>query len=189
LDVPFVPPLSLVNNLTLRLFNTAYYHRQQGKRRRSVQHYESFFYPLDGILRWNRLYGPRGMYQYQCTVPEAGGRDAVAALLEAIARSGLGSFLAVLKVFGSVRSPGLLSFPSPGMTLALDFPNRGDRLEKLFRELDTIVQGAGGRLYPAKDGRMPGKVFRSGYPRWKDLTPFIDPRSSSSFWRRVTADA
>jgi hypothetical protein len=72
------------------------------------------------------------------------------------------------------------------MTLALDFPNRGERLEKLFRELDAVVQSAAGRLYPAKDGRMPAAVFRSGYPRWTELAPFIDPRHSSSFWRRVT---
>jgi hypothetical protein len=189
LSMPLTPPISLVNNVSLRLFNTFYYHRQWGKRRRSLQHYESFFYPLDGILHWNRLYGPRGFYQYQCVVPEAGGRDAVAALIEAISRSGQGSFLAVLKVFGTLSSPGLLSFPRAGMTLALDFPNRGERLEKLFRELDTIVQGVGGRLYPAKDGRMPGAVFRGGYPRWTELIPFIDPRSSSSFWRRVTEDA
>jgi FAD/FMN-containing dehydrogenase len=189
LNVPFTPPFSLVNNVTLRVFNTLYYHRQLRKRSRGIQHYESFFYPLDGILRWNRLYGPRGLYQYQCMVPQAGGRDAVAALLDTIARSGQGSFLAVLKVFGSVRSPGLLSFPGEGITLALDFPNRGERLEELFLQLDAIVRGAGGRLYPAKDGRMPGAMFRSGYPRWSEFARFIDPRSSSSFWRRVTEGA
>jgi FAD/FMN-containing dehydrogenase len=189
LTMPLTPPISLVNNLSLRIFNTLYYHRQWGKRSRTLQHYESFFYPLDGILHWNRLYGPHGFYQYQCVVPEVGGRDAIAALLEAIARSGLGSFLAVLKMFGNLGSPGMLSFPRPGITLALDFPNRGERLEKLFRELDVIVQNAGGRLYPAKDGRMPGAVFRSGYPNWLEFAQFIDPRNSSSFWRRVTEGA
>ena len=105
------------------------------------------------------------------------------------ARSGLGSFLAVLKMFGSVASPGLLSFPQEGVTLALDFPNRGQRLEKLFVELDAIVSEAHGRLYPAKDGRMPGKLFRSGYPRWSEFARYIDPRCSSTFWRRVMSDA
>jgi hypothetical protein len=113
----------------------------------------------------------------------------VSALLNTIARSGQGSFLAVLKVFGGRDSPGLLSFPREGTTLALDFPNSGERLEKLFRELDAIVQGAGGRLYPAKDGRMPGTLFRSGYPRWREFARFIDPRISSSFWRRVMENA
>lgn len=188
ISVPFAPPISLVNGASLRLFNTAYYHRQRGARRRSVEHFESFFYPLDGILHWNRLYGPRGLYQYQCVVPGTGA-DAVAALLEAIATSGLGSFLAVLKVFGRLESPGMLSFPREGATLALDFPNRGARLERLFGELDIIVRDAGGRIYPAKDGRMPGHLFRSGYPRWREFSRFIDPHCSSSFWRRVTEDA
>jgi FAD/FMN-containing dehydrogenase len=189
LTVPLAPPFSLINNMTLHVFNTLYYHRQLGKRTRNVQHYESFFYPLDGIRRWNRLYGPHGLHQYQCVVPREGGRDAIAALLEAIAASGQGSFLAVLKVFGNRPSLGLLSFPQEGITLALDFPNRGDPLEQLFRRLDSIVIKAGGRLYPAKDGRMPGAMFRSGYPRWSQFAHFIDPRSSSNFWRRVTETA
>jgi hypothetical protein len=91
----------------------------------------------------------------------------------------------VLKVFGALESPGLLSFPRQGITLALDFPNRGQSLERLFGELDAIVADAGGRLYPAKDGRMPGKLFREGFVRWREFTRFIDPRCSSSFWRRV----
>ncbi len=83
----------------------------------------------------------------------------------------------------------MLSFPREGATLALDFPNRGARLERLFGELDIIVRDAGGRIYPAKDGRMPGHLFRSGYPRWREFSRFIDPHCSSSFWRRVTEDA
>jgi len=183
LNVPLSPPFSLVNSTSLRLFNTAYYHWPRATR--SLQSYESFFYPLDGIQNWNRLYGARGLYQYQCVIPCARGRSGTAALLEGIARSGLGSFLAVLKVFGSLPSPGMLSFPCEGITLALDFANRGERLERLFAELDDIVAKTGGRLYPAKDGRMPGPLFRSGYPAWEAFTRFIDPRCSSSFWRRV----
>jgi hypothetical protein len=182
--VPFAPPVSLVNKASLRLFNTMYYNRQRETRRRSVEPFGSFFYPLDGIAHWNRLYGPEGLYQYQCVVTDAP-RDAIAALLEAVARSGQGSFLAVLKLFGGLRSCGMLSFPQQGATLALDFPNRGERLERLFRDLDTIVASARGRIYPAKDGRMPGALFRAGYPRWEEFTRFIDPKCSSSFWRRV----
>lgn len=189
LSIPLTPPFSLVNNASLRAFNSLYYHRQRGESRHSVDYFESFFYPLDGIGHWNRLYGPAGFYQYQCVIPTACGRDATAALLETIARSGLGSFLAVLKSFGSLPSAGLLSFPREGITLALDFPNRGERLERLFRQLDTIVASAGGRLYPAKDGRMPGELFRSGYPEWRSFARFIDPRCSSSFWRRVMESA
>jgi hypothetical protein len=106
-------------------------------------------------------------------------------LLQAIARSGQGSFLAVLKMFGPLSSPGMLSFPREGLTLALDFPNRGERLGRLFRELDAVVRAAGGRLYPAKDGRMPGDLFRSGFPRWQEFARYIDPRCSSTFWQRV----
>ncbi len=185
LTFPFVPPVSLVNPLSLRAFNTLYYHKQLPRLTRGLQHYEPFFYPLDGLLEWNRMYGPRGFYQYQCAIPMAAGQEATAQLLEAIGKSGLGSFLAVLKLFGSPISPGLLSFPLHGITLALDFPNRGERLHRLFDRLDEIVHKAGGRLYPAKDGRMPGKLFRAGYPEWQAFTEWVDPQFSSSFWRRV----
>jgi hypothetical protein len=183
LNVPFVPPFSLVNAASLRIFNTLYYHRPRP--RHSEQRFESFFYPLDSIGNWNRLYGPRGLYQYQCVIPGDTARDRTAALLDAIARSGQGSFLAVLKAFGDLESPGMLSFPRKGITLALDFPNRGQPLERLFSTLDAIVGEAGGRLYPAKDGRMPGKLFREGFLHWREFERFIDPRCSSSFWRRV----
>jgi hypothetical protein len=187
LTVPVPPPFSLVNTASLRLFNTLYYHRPRA--RHSRQPIESFFYPLDGIANWNRLYGPRGFYQYQCVIPGSAGPDGIRSLLERIARSGQGSFLAVLKVFGPLEPPGMLSFPREGITLALDFPNRGAPLERLFGELDAIVADTGGRLYPAKDGRMPGVLFREGFPRWREFTRFIDPRCSSSFWRRVMAEA
>jgi hypothetical protein len=181
--------MSLVNAASVRIFNTAYYRRMPRDRTRSRIDFAPFFYPLDGILHWNRAYGPRGMYQYQCVVPSAAGRDATKALLETIAGSGQGSFLSVLKVFGSITSPGMLSFPREGMTLAIDFTNRGERLERLFASLDAIVSDAGGRLYPAKDGRMPASLFRSSYPRWVEFSKFIDPRCSSAFWRRVTEQA
>jgi FAD/FMN-containing dehydrogenase len=183
LNIPFAPPFSLVNAASLRLFNTLYYHRPRV--RRGERWFESYFYPLDSIGNWNRLYGPRGLYQYQCVIPDAAGSEGTASLLKAISRSGQGSFLAVLKGFGPLESPGMLSFPRTGLTLALDFPNRGQSLERLFGELDAIVRDAGGRLYPAKDGRMPPELFRSGYPRWREFSQYIDPRCSSSFWRRV----
>ncbi|MFL6604082.1 MAG: FAD-dependent oxidoreductase [Steroidobacteraceae bacterium] len=189
LAVPCMPPFSLVNAASLRVFNTAYYYLPVKDRRQARIGYAPFFYPLDGILHWNRLYGPHGLYQYQCVIPGAAGPEATAHLLQAIARSGQGSFLAVLKMFGPLSSPGMLSFPQQGITLALDFPNRGERLERLFNELDAIVRQAGGRLYPAKDGRMPGSLFRSGFARWQEFSRYIDPRCSSTFWRRVMEDA
>ncbi len=187
--VPFAPPMSLVNAVSLRVFNTLHYHRQRGRRKRTSVHFQGFFFPLDRILHWNRLYGPAGFYQYQCVVPMSVARDATTELLDTIARSGLGSFLAVLKRFGSPVSPGMLSFPREGVTLALDFPNKGAAVERLFQSLDRIVSAAGGTLYPAKDARMPGALFRSGYPRWQTFADYIDPACSSSFWRRVTENA
>src|SRR6202044_1104787 len=107
LSVPFPLPMSLVNGVSLRAFNTLHYHRQPASRQHSSEHFQSFFFPLDRILHWNRLYGPKGFYQYQCVVPTSHAREARTELLETIARSGLGSFLAVLKGFGSVDSPGM----------------------------------------------------------------------------------
>jgi FAD/FMN-containing dehydrogenase len=187
LSVPFAPPVSIVNALSIRVFNSLYYHRQRAPQRRGLEDYERFFYPLDSIRHWNRLYGPRGFYQYQCVVPLGASREAAHELLARIVASGLGSFLAVLKLCGPLPSPGMLSFPLNGVTLALDFPNRGATLVRLLAELDAIVAAAGGRLYPAKDARMPGELFRGGYPGWREFVPFVDPRFSSSFWRRVTA--
>lgn len=184
--VPFAPPMSLVNAVSLRVFNTLHYYGQRGRRKQMSQYFQDFFFPLDRILHWNRLYGPAGFYQYQCVVPTRDAREATAELLDTIARSGLGSFLAVLKRFGSLASPGMLSFPREGVTLALDFPNKGAAVERLFQSLDRIVSAADGTLYPAKDARMPGALFRSGYPRWQAFSNFIDPVCSSSFWRRAT---
>ncbi|HET7404427.1 MAG TPA: FAD-binding oxidoreductase, partial [Usitatibacter sp.] len=124
--VPVTPPFSLVNNLTLRAFNELYF-RSHGRAETKVVPWDQFFYPLDGLRGWNRMYGPRGFFQYQCVVPEGDrGRVALEALLARIAASGQGSFLGVLKRFGKHPPAGMLSFPRPGYTLALDFPNRGD---------------------------------------------------------------
>lgn len=181
--MPVDPPFSLVNRLSLRLFNSLYYHRPLS--RESVSHYQPYFYPLDGLQDWNRIYGRRGFYQYQCVLPPETGAQAVQALLDRIAESGQGSFLAVLKTFGHRQAPGMLSFARPGVTLALDFPNLGESTLALFASLDTIVAQAGGTLYPAKDARMSATMFRRGFPRWQEFAEHIDPAFSSSFWRRV----
>ncbi|GAB2497524.1 FAD-binding oxidoreductase [Arenimonas alkanexedens] len=185
LSMPVTPPVALVNRLTLRPFNTLYYQRQQTRSRFGVQHYAPYFYPLDGIRDWNRIYGPRGFLQHQCVLPPAVARDAVARLLGEIARSGQGSFLAVLKEFGNRPAPGLLSFARPGTTLALDFPRAGPSTFDLLDRLDAIVAEAGGALYPAKDARMSPAMFRAGQPGLDAFLPHIDPAFSSSFWRRV----
>lgn len=176
----------LFNPLFLRGANAAIRALQQMKGRRRRVHYASHLFPLDSIGSWNRLYGRGGFYQYQCVVP-ASGRSAIGELLQVIAEDGAGSFLAVLKSFGSLQSPGLLSFPMPGVTLAMDFVNAGARTLSLFARMDEIVAAAGGRLYCAKDGRIPAHMFQAGYPRWRQFAAHVDAALSSSFWRRVSA--
>lgn len=186
--MPFTPPLSLVNKWSLRAFNKLYYHRQRERERRFRSNYDSFFYPLDAIAHWNRMYGPLGFQQYQCVIPQAHARSAMSELLRAIAVHNAGSFLAVLKRCGDKVSPGLLSFPLPGVSLALDFPQRKKQNEKLFDRLDAMVHECGGRLYPAKDAHMRGSDFRNAYPTWEMVEALRDPFLLSRFWQRVTRE-
>jgi hypothetical protein len=148
-------------------------------------HYAPFFYPLDSILDWNRLYGRRGFWQYQCVVPRQTMKDGIEAIVNEITRSGQGAFLGVLKTCGSLQSPGLLSFPMEGATLALDFQNCGELTLKVFSRLDAIVRDANGRLYAAKDGRIPKDMWLAGYPNLERFVPHVDPAFASDFWRRV----
>ena len=186
LTVPFAPPVSLVNTLSVRVFNGLYYHLPRPAR--GLTPYQPFFYPLDHLLEWNRLYGKPGFFQYQCVIPLAPAPDALREILARIAASGQGSMLAVLKRFGARTSGGLLAFPRPGVTLALDFPNLGQKTLALLDRLDEVTRQAGGAVYPAKDARMSGDSFRHYFPQWSTFANFIDPRFSSSFWRRVMAD-
>lgn len=186
---PLRPRRSLVNRVTLRALNELYYRiPKPGAGHAARVDFDAFFYPLDGMGDWNRLYGERGFYQYQCVVPAGeDGRAALAAMLERIAASGQGSFLAVLKRFGSIASVGMLSFARPGYTLALDFPNLGPDTLGLLDSLDAIVMECRGAVYPAKDSRMSPAAFRRYFPQWEAFSRYVDPRFSSSFWRRVTA--
>ena len=181
----FTPPISLVNRLSLRPFNFAYYHWHRLRAGIEQVHYQPFFYPLDRIQGWNRMYGPKGFYQYQCVIPPERRQEAVAAMLDETARSNSGSFLAVLKTFGAKPAVGLMSFPRPGATLALDFPNRGEATLALMRRLDAIVAEAGGRLYAAKDARMPANFYADGYSQLSQFVPFRDPGISSALSRRL----
>jgi FAD/FMN-containing dehydrogenase len=183
--IPFTPPVSLVNGLSLRMFNEVYW-RARSQRRHANVHYERYFYPLDAIGGWNRIYGRRGFFQYQCVLPASQAEGGVRDMLRRIVAAGDGSFLVVLKMFGDAPSPGLMSFPRPGVTLALDFANRGRRTLALLERLDEVTRGAGGAVYPAKDGRMSAASFRQYFPQWENLRAFQDPSFSSSFWRRVT---
>lgn len=185
--LPFAAPTFTINPLTLRAFNTLYYAKGAMDAGKSKVHYTQAFYPLDAVRRWNLIYGAPGFYQYQCVVPRPAAPEAMAEILKRIAKSGEGSFLAVLKTLGDKPSPGLLSFPMPGVTLAVDFRNQGRKTLDLLAALDAIVFEAGGRLYPAKDGRMSAAALRVGYPQFDRFTPHLDPALSSAFWRRISA--
>ena len=179
LAVPIDLPGFLLNPLTVRAFNFAYALKRPGTR---VVDAHPFFFPLDAVGSWNRIYGRRGFFQFQCVVPE---RAAIAELVDAVARSGMGSFLSVIKSFGDLESPGLLSFPRKGPTLTLDFANRGAETLALLDRLEAIVAAAGGALYPAKDARMSKETFARSYPRRAEFEALRDPAFSSSFWQRV----
>lgn len=183
---PLTPPISPLNGLSVRLFNDLIFHRPSAQQPQALWHYRPFLYPLDSVLDWNRLYGPRGFFQYQCVLPPAEAGGALPEMLQLIARSRQASFLVVLKQFGDLPSRGLLSFPRPGATLALDFPNRGEPTLRLLESLDAITRAAGGAVYPAKDARMSAQSFQQYFPAWRQLQDYIDPQFSSSFWRRVT---
>lgn len=183
--VPLDPPSGLINRATMKLFNACYYRAQFQKTVRRTVAYQPFFFPLDSVGEWNRLYGPNGFFQYQCVVPDD--PRTIALLLTRIASSGQTPSLAVLKRFGNLKSPGLLSFPRPGLTLAVDFANRGQETITFLGRLDDLVRDAGGAVYPAKDARMSAADFQRFYPTWHAFAAHVDPHFSSSFWRRVTA--
>jgi len=167
LPVPCDLPAGLLNHASVRAFNALYYRRMLGRQRTRRIPYTPFFYPLDGLAGWNRLYGKNGFVQYQFVLPKAAGSAGMREVLAAIADSGRGSFMAVLKAFGAANA-NHLSFPTEGYTLALDFkaePAVFDLLERL----DRIVLHYGGRLYLTKDARMSAETFQRSYPRWQEF--------------------
>jgi FAD/FMN-containing dehydrogenase len=191
ITVPIDLPGFTLNKWSVRAFNELYYRVGELKQGDSIIDIEPFFYPLDNILKWNKIYGKKGFFQHQCVIPkDESGNDRVVIrkMLSMIADSGQASFLAVLKTFGDCKSPGMLSFPSPGITLALDLPNKGAKTLSILEKLDQLVLSAGGKIYPAKDTRMSSHTFKTCYPVWSEFIEYIDPNFSSSFWRRVSSD-
>jgi len=185
---PFEAPSFALNPFSVGAFNTAFYHKQIRKRVMSLLDYEPFFYPLDKVLHWKRMYGKRGLLQFQYVIPWEYAREGTVAILKEVAKSGLASFLAVLKAFGDFPSPGLMSFPKPGITLALDFPIKPGKSFPLFERLADMTLEFGGRLYPAKDAAMTARQFQAFYPQWQEFARYRDPLLTSSFWERVTGD-
>ncbi|MDX1346623.1 MAG: FAD-binding oxidoreductase [Thiomicrorhabdus chilensis] len=165
LNVPLNMPGLLLNRYSIQAFNTLYYHKHTQTHAQSSLHYEPFFYPLDGIRNWNRLYGKNGFTQYQFVLPKSAGLEGMTCILKTIAESKRGSFLAVLKAFGEANDH-YLSFPTEGYTLALDF-KIDTTLFSFLEKLDRIVLDYGGRLYLTKDARMSEATFKQSYPEWQ----------------------
>lgn len=172
LSVPFDFPGFSLNKYTVSAFNMLYYNKALKKVSDSITSIDSFFYPLDAINNWNRIYGKNGFLQYQFVIPKEAGFEGLTKILTEISNSGLGSFLTVLKLFGK-ENDNYLSFPMEGYTLALDFKVE-KKLFPLLEKLDKLVLDYGGRLYLTKDSRMDKNIFETGYP---GLESFIDVRN------------
>lgn len=186
--VPVDLPGLALNPVSVAIFNEAYFRRVPEAGRTRPKPWRTFLYPLDAIYEWNRMYGRRGFIQFQCVVPFETGGTALRDLLEVISASRQASFLAVLKRIGAGRA-GYLSFPTPGYTLALDFPRRRG-IEALYRRLTAITLDAGGRVYLAKDSLLDGLSFRRMYPEFgsfSEVISAIDPagRMQSDMARRL----
>ena len=188
LAVPVTAPPGLLNAVSVAAFNELWFRRAPRRRVGEPQRLETFFHPLDGVRDWNRLYGPRGLVQYQFAVPDDAA-ETVRTAVSRLAASRVPSFLAVLKRFGAAN-PAPLSFPQPGWTLALDLPVGPPALPGLLDDLDALVVAAGGRVYLAKDARLAPATVRAMYPRLGDfaaLAARFDPehRLTSDLDRRL----
>lgn len=185
-SIPFELPVSPINSFSVRAFNNLYYYRQISSLKKSLVNYDSFFYPLDFIHNWNRIYGRRGFLQYQCVVPESDlGKETLEKILSYTSANGLGSFLAVIKKFGNIPSLGWMSFPRPGITLALDLGLNKGNVFNVLDKFDDLVVNCGGAVYPGKDARMSKDTFRASFPNLDNFKKIIDPHFSSDFARRV----
>ena len=183
--IPFPIDYPFINNFSVKAFNMLWYNKQLMNHQKVISHYNPFFYPLDMIDGWQKSYGKNGFLQYQFVIDEKKGRKILPKIFKEITTSGLSSFLVVLKTFGYIESPGMLSFPRPGITLAIDFRMTNKTLA-LLDSLDKYIIELGGRLYPAKDARMKPEHFKQFYPNWREFAQFKDPKISSAFWERVT---
>lgn len=187
-QIPFPFDYDFINPISVYIFNNLYYSKQFEDKIQQVIHYNPFFYPLDAINGWNKAYGKRGFIQYQFVIPEKNGLETLTRIFSIITKSGNSSFLTVLKTFGDIKSPGMLSFPRPGITMAIDFKMTGKKVLELLNEADEIVKDVGGALYPAKDSRMSSNNFKLFYPNWEEFSKFIDSKFTSGFWTRVTGN-
>ncbi|MDP1835776.1 MAG: FAD-binding oxidoreductase [Chlamydiales bacterium] len=179
LTVPMALPFSAVNRWSVQRFNDLYYSRQSRKTEPRLVSFDPFFYPLDAIAHWNRIYGKKGFIQYQFVIPTQKAAEGLRAILDRLASSKRASFLAVLKRFGK-QDQGLLSFPTEGFTLALDIAVTDSDLFPFLDQLDQLVLQYDGRVYLAKDARMKADMFRAMYPRYQEfqlIKAKVDPKN------------
>ncbi len=188
LTMPMDAPRWLLGAWSAKTFNALYYRAQalRTATRETIPLWQ-FFFPLDAVNAWNRAYGKRGFVQYQFVVPTAAARETVPKILTHLREAHVASYLAVIKTFGDMPSPGLMSFPISGTTVALDIPAPDEKDRRALDRADAMVADVGGRVYPAKDARMSAAMFQRFFPQWRELEAARDPAISSSFWRRVTA--
>lgn len=183
--LPFPIEASFINNFTVKAFNKLFYGKQFSKISTQIVPFEPYFYPLDMIDGWEKAYGKNGFLQHQFVLPYDNCRESMNQIFNEIVNSGMSSFLTVLKSFGEAKSPGMLSFPKKGITLAIDYRMEGDKTLKLLDKIDNIVAANNGSLYPGKDARMSREHFHQFYPNFEDFLEYKDPNFSSSFYRRI----
>jgi FAD/FMN-containing dehydrogenase len=181
---PITPPISLINNLTIAILNKAYFIKNK-RIKNSIVKINNFFFPLDIIHDWNKAYGKRGLIQYQFVLPLEQIEESVEIIQKKISESKIKPSLTVIKTFGNIHSEGYLSFPRNGVSFAVDFPNKGERLLDLLSELDKVIFKYKGALYPAKDSRMNNKMFNHSFPNFQQFLKFKDPKMNSKFFERI----
>ena len=181
---PFTPPISFINNLTVSILNKVYFIKNK-KIKNSTVKINKFFFPLDVIHDWNKAYGKRGLIQYQFVLPLEKVEESVSKIHKKIIESGIKPSLTVLKTFGDIHPEGYLSFPREGVSFAIDFPNKENKVSNLLNELDKVVFRYGGALYPAKDIRMDKKMFVHSFPNLQKFLKSKDPKMNSKFFERI----
>lgn len=183
--IPFPLEAPFINNLTVKAFNKLFYSKQFKKITKQIVPYEPYFYPLDFVDGWENAYGKNGFLQHQFVLPMDTSKEVLKEIFNLIVSSGMSSFLTVLKTFGDIESPGMLSFPKRGITLAIDYRMEGQKTLDLLDKIDKKIAKVGGRLYPGKDARMSKEHFHLFYPNFDKFEQYIDPKFSSSFYRRI----
>ena len=184
LRLPFPPYISLVNNFTIKILNNGYYFLNRNSNLTS-QYYKKFFFPLDALRNWNKAYGRKGFYQYQFVVKKSFAYEVIEEVIKILKMYNQKPVLGVLKTFGKVKSVGMLSFPTEGVTLAIDIQNKGIKTLKMLDDLDSVITSCGGRVYPAKDSRMSYSTFLTSFQKFEKFENYIDPLFNSSFLSRM----